>query len=347
MLIRVSSASFRKAIDSLVSGGSTNINFSIRGDGKLYLQSCTTVPVNKRIPILEIEDWNVGDNFTATCDQLLMLLSNEMLAKVELKVVGDMLEITQGSFRYSAERKHTETLDDGSFGKVSQATKLNGAQLASFINATRALDEVARVLGFPSTKINICDGMGYVDYSIAFLTAPVDLPDMAISSVAAKLLIKYLPSGSTYKCIHDAKRNLLRIIISEDEEIVVPTLTVDKFKVEIVQTLRSGLTHVSTVNISKQKELLNLICKVYKQVSIEFGVCEDGVKLFVNNSGISLNVGSQKLPIVTMRMSTTQLVAIAKLFGDAGEVVIKKGDDKLCLEHRSSNKSLILGGLTY
>lgn len=47
------------------------------------------------------------------------------------------------------------------------------------------------------------------------------------------------------------------------------------------------------------------------------------------------------------KISTPQLTAIQKVYNGAGDVVIRKGENKLCLYQKNSRRTLIVAGLVY
>lgn len=347
MLVRVSSAGFRSAVRKLIGNAKAEVNFSITRDNELLLQVGGSIVSDIKLPTIEVKEWPVEESVSATVDQALMLLSHRKADTVEINVLGERVEITQGTFKYSTERSYVEKLSDGAF-EYSGTTSVFGAEgFKSYVGSTKALDEIARVLAQPASNIVVKDKTAYIDYYTAIYKCGVDLPDMTLASTAARSVAGRLYTDANPRYYIDSQNDLMHIVISDNEEIAVPVNVPNMRVVENMACLDTMTKQIATVNIAKYKESIDLICRIYKKTQVKLNICKDDISFYVNNTDARFVVGCEELPICTIELSTAQLSAISKLFGEDTEVVVKKGDNKLCLEKSILRKSLMLAGLIY
>lgn len=347
MLVKLSSASFRSAVYRLIGNTKAEVNFSVVEDDKLQLQVAGSIVSDIKLETISVEGWPEGESVSATVDQALMLLSNKKVDPVDIRVLGDRVEITQGTFKYSTERSYVEKLDDGAFKYIEGKSPFMSEGFKDYVNSTKALDEIARTLSQPVSNIVIKDKVAYVDYYTAIYKCSVDLPDMTIASVAARSVAGRLSANSNPKYYIDEVADLMHISVTDNEEISIPVTVANMRVVENMAKLEAMLKPIAEVNLAKYKDQIDLICRIYKKMSVKLNICKNDISLYVDNTDARFVIGSDELPMCTIELSTAQLSAVSKLFGEDTGVVVKKGDNKLCLEKPTLRKSLMLAGLIY
>lgn len=343
MFVRIPGDIFKTTILSLIQGSQkTSVNFLLRGN-TLYLQTSGVLVDDKKINVTEYDSEDTCE-ITVNIDQTINLLNKEEM--VDISVRGEVMEIRQESFKFSATKLPEERIDSDVFGKKKDVT-LYTDELINYIHSTKALDEVSKILAVGMSPVHIHNGTAYLYYSNTVYVNKLNLPNCAISSELIRKLVPVLGRSDNAKYLYDEDAGLMYIDISTSE---VVTLTIQRLNHQMVQGIKNievNLRDVGRISMVKYKDYMETICKAYKKLLIELSVCEDGIRLFVDNGNTKFDIGSKKGSLVSIKISTAQLLAIVRLFGSSSDVVIQRGDNSLCFAQQNSRKKLIIAGMLY
>ena len=135
--------------------------------------------------------------------------------------------------------------------------------------------------------------------------------------------------------------------ISENEVVSTNIGLVDDKTVEDLRNMVNGVRNVTHINISKYIGNIQLITNTYPRSLLNLIVTENGLRFFMDNINSKLVFGDGGRELCGCKISTPQLSAIQKVYNDASDVVVRKGENKLCLCQKNSRRTLIVAGLVY
>lgn len=342
MFIRIPGAEFKVSLLELIQGNQkTSINFCLIGN-VLHLQTSGTLIDEKQLVLKEYDSQDTTE-ITVNIEQTINLINPK--EAVIINVRGDIMEIKQNSFEFVAtrtpEQRVESTLD------TTQSKPFDNFGLIRFISDSKSLDGVAKTLSLGLAPIIVFDNIAYLYYSNTVYSTRVKLPDCSIPSEVARKLSNVLMRSKSCSYVHDAENGVLTINISNSETVTIMTQKTNKQLVQGIKNVLVNLRDVATISLRNYKEYMNIICKAYKKLLLELTICEDGIQLHVDNVTTKFNIGSKGKSLVSIKISTEQLSAISRLFGEEIDVVVKKGDNCICLMQKNSEKKLVLAGMLY
>lgn len=339
MFIRVSGAQFRNVLERMLSTRTDNINFYKEGN-RLYMHTYGNIIYNVYIDILESDT----DEFevTAIIEKLVGLLSDE---PVTITKTEELLIITQSNFEYSATVGYETRIQSNAYTCECSEPFPKGV-VSSLVLDCKTLDGLARDLGMHYAPINIHNGQAYVLYSNTGLVEDVGLKDMCIGSdVLAKVLSIIGKREATYYV--DYQRSVMYVKCSESEVIVVNITDVNKRTVETALNYVNAVMEVTDVDMTKYNDVFTLISQLYTKTLLDLSVCDKELAVYIGSATKQFRTGFNSLPLFTLKMSTSQLSALCKMFGKFNNVSVKRGDNKVCLEQKTLRKQLLISGLLY
>ena len=342
MFIRISGAELKTNLLELIQGNKrTSINFCLIGN-ILHLQTSGALIDEKKLVLREYDSKDTTE-ITVNIEQTINLLNEN--EPVIINVRGDIMEIKQNSFEFVATRTPEQRVEN--ILDTSTSSKFDNFGLIRFISDSKALDGVAKTLSLGLAPIVIHDNIAYLYYSNTVYSTKVKLPDCSIPSEVARKLSNVLARSKSCSYVHDAESGLLTISISNNETVTIMSQKANKQLVQGIKNVLVNLRDVATVSLRNYKEYMDIICKAYKKLLLELTICEDGIQLHVDNVSTKFVIGSKGKSLVSIKISTEQLSAISRLFGEEVGVVVKKGDNCICLMQKNSEKKLILAGMLY
>lgn len=341
MFVRVSGAKFTEVINNIVVTSKETVHFYMK-DGWLYIQGHSVVIYDVRIPVLEVEQDEVEFNCSAVVNKEIRLLNPQL--DVVLRVVGEVLSIEQDIFSYTAEQSYEGIVDTHAFEQIFD-TKYSSALLRACVYSCKALDGVARSLGVTYSTVNIKEGYAYLKYSNTALILPLDLPDGSLSNETLKKISAF--TDKVTNCVCSCVDGIIYFKISENEVVSTNIGLVDDKMVEDLRNMVNGVKNVTNTNISKYVGDIQLITNIYPRSLLNLTVTENGLRFFMDNINSKLVFGDGGRELCGCKISTPQLTAIQKVYNGAGDVVIRKGENKLCLYQKNSRRTLIVAGLVY
>lgn len=341
MRIKVSGKLFKNALLNSMYKTPETVSF-YQEDGKLYLQSNSALISNIKVPILEsdVDDLDISVIVGSTVQLL------NPREDVILEVRGDILQIIQSHFSYGTQRSYESRIPTKAFD-MDYSLPYSSDEIKAFNNATKALDEVARVLAGNKESITIRNKKAYIKYSNTGLIMDLDLPDMSITSDALRKVTTALDRSRDSKCCYDKESAVMYFKINADEAVAVPVAEPDNHAVEALEYCLKDTKAVATINFSLYAEYMDAICKAYRKTKVDMSVCQTGLRLFINQLPTSITVGSMSEALCSIQITTAQLQAIHRLFGDCTNVEVRRGENRLCLMQKNSNKVLVIAGLLF
>lgn len=342
MFVRVSGAEFTKVINNIVITSKETVHFYSK-DGWLYIQGHSVIIYDARIPVLEAEYGN-GMEFScsAVVNKEIKLLNPQL--DVVLRMVGDILNIEQNVFSYTTEQSYEGVVDSRAFEQEFDR-RYSGVLLRSCVYTCKALDSVARSLGVSYSAINIKNGVAYLAYSNTALITPLDLPDGTISNETLKKILVFTDKVTNSVCC--LVGDVIYFKVSDNEVVSTTIGVVDDKLVEDLNNMISSMVNVGDVSVSKYAKDMQLITKIYPKALLDLTVTETGLRVFMDNINSKLVFGDSGKDKCSCKMSTSQLVALQKIYNDDNNVAVKRGENKICLCQKNSKRILLIAGLVY
>ena len=341
MQVTVDGKAFKKAVLNSMYRNPATINFYKDGN-RLLLQTSGEIMSNILVPI----DSSDNDEFdiSAIVGNTVKLLNTKEEVRLELR--GEILQIIQSHFSYGTTQSFECRVPTKAFDIVYDVPyQVN--MIREFVTATKALDELARVLAVDKVPITIFNKKAYMKYSNAGLVMDLDLPNMSITAESLRKVVSALDRSKERNCHFDAESKVIYFKIADNESVAITVADEDRNTVEVLDTLIAETEFVANINISDYLESMYTICSSYKRIELEFSVCEDGIRMFINQTPTQVVVGSSDNALCTIKISTAQLLAISKLFGEYGLVEVRRSENKLCLRQKNLNKTFIMSGMIY
>lgn len=339
MFVRVRGASFKSVVDRLVGNSKASINISLK-QGKLRLQLTKGIVIDKYIDVIESDGKN--EPITVELDSTIKLIRDD--EPVNLTVIGDILQIQQEDFTMSTEKGPEVLIEEDLQGGTDEAV-LPISMLSTLMSEVSAIAEVSRETGEMQPDINVINGMAIMHISNAVVLDRINLENMWISSDSIKQLLRHCSGSVMYRIFKE--QELMEVKIGDRDTALVTIREENLSLLSNVETIVSSLSPVIVDDISRYVSVIDIICQVYKRVFVDIAVCKDGLRLQVNNISTNFKIGAEQNALFTIRVSSGQLHAISRLFGNSGRVQISKGDNKICLQDLSSKRQLILSGTIY
>lgn len=344
MLIKTSTADFKQNIIEALQGVSKIcINFCIK-DNMLILQTTAGTVVERVICVKSIEK-QLDKDITVIVDRTLELL-NEKEEITEIEISEEMLIIRQKSFMFSATSQpelRVEINDSAS----QEFVRFDSNEFKSIASESRMLDDLTKLLGVDTAPINIVNGRAFVVYSNTVYVRNCKFPNVKIPSEMARKTASILTGNTSIQYRFNQESGNLELKVGDKKRVVMSTLNPDYRIVEAVAEKEQSLKFINKINISKYKAILDTVCRVYKKLLVDVSICNSDLRIFTNNISTQLDLGSKEIPDITVRISTAQLAAITKLFGELSEVEVLKGENMICLRHPYAKRILMIAGMLF
>jgi hypothetical protein len=342
MLIRVQGASFKQVMETMLKAGKCHINFEVNNN-KLYMQRIGLVYIEETIDIIEVDD--VSESITIMIDPVIKVLSDA--ADVFIYVIGDLCRIVQGSFELSAARVNEDRVKTD-----VETIKMNGVyskgSLLANVSCAKSLDGVQRDNNEVLSDVTISGMKAYTTYSNAMLQTELKFPNMTIQGETIRELSRFISMEGDSAYYFDSEKELLYLTIGINTVAVVPVKSVNPQVAGTFDKILGNLKHCTNIRISDVVDTISVICANYKKQTVELTICNGGVRIYVDNLVTKFGAGSSAVGLFSMKVSTSQLSAIAKLFGaGSNEIEVLKGDNIICLKHGNYNERLMLAGMIY
>ena len=337
MLFRVSGASFKWAVTEVIGGSSKkSINFTFK-EKKLRLQANTIVVVEEFVDIIE-QDID-SESFTATLDNTINLINPEHV--LNIRINGDTMVLSQQAFEYAVTREYEEAIEYAC--QSTDISNVDKVQLTEVEKDVRSLELVTRTFGLDSVTVAVYEKVCYVDGKSIVYIAPLDLPNVSMTSRTLKAL-KNVLKGNATMCLD--KQTL---VFACDGKRVLST--VDIPDVQAINSLRSIPNSMKLLSkefdIGRYSSTIEILYKVYKNSLVNVSICRDGLSLFVDNGVAKIMAGNGQDKLCTIQLSMQQAFCMCKIMGEVDTVDVYGGVNKICLKQKNSKKTLMLAGITY
>lgn len=342
MFVRVPGDSFRSVMMFMLSAGKCTVNISVNKNRCLSIQRLGLVCIEREIPILEMD--NEIEDITVDIDSYVQFLNSKEV--VNISVTGDILQVKQVSFEFSAVRKPEDRMETN-LSEIKNKVAFSRYDLVHAVMESRNLDNVGKDNLEPLSDFVVNDGYAYTSYSNTRLCIALGLPNMAIQGETTRELIKFMKADSRGSYSYDEEAQLLYLTVTEDTYAVIPVKSVNlQSKIEFARVLDS-VKDVTDINIGKYKDALSVVCTNYKKHTVELTICKGDLRIYVDSINTKFSVGSADRGLFSIKISISQLSAIVKTFGNDASITVAKGDNILCLKQKSLGKQLIMSGIIY
>lgn len=344
MFIRISADKFKDAVlDMLNNSQNVTVNFKLSGN-VLYLQTMNGLIDERLIIVDSVEEYKDND-ITVNLDQTLNLINEREI--LTLKVQKELFELVQKNLTYTAIAIPENRIDNDSLSITETAMLFNKHEFQRVVQEAKALDEVARILASNTASIQVCEGKAYIYYSNTVFITKLNLSNCSIASGLARELVSILNRSKVCYYDKDEKEGVFKIKITDNEAVTLPIQHINYEMVYGVNKVLQDMKTVTNINMKLYNEYMQIICKAYKRLQVTLSVCENGLGLFIDNSKTQFSIGYSSTPLFTITISTAQLMAIQKLFGDCSNVQIERGDNCICLKEQNSEKTLLIAGMLF
>ena len=312
-------------------------------DGKeLYLQTFGLVISDIKIPIISSDTSNL--DISVTVDNTIKLLNaNE---DVVLEVYEDVMRIVQSHMTYDTTKSYESGMRTKAFDLNFDRT-FNLESIKNYVAASKALDEIAKILAVNKVSVSVSNGRAFMKYSNTAFVKNLDLPDCTIASEVLRKVVSTLERSKTNKYYYDEENNVIYFQISLNEVVAVPITKKNNQQVELITEIINNTRSIGTINFALYAEHMETIYKNYKKLMVELSICDSGLRMFIDQSPTQIVIGTNSNAKCTIQVSTAQLQAICRVFGEYTDVEVRKGENKICLVHQNSNSALVLAGLVY
>lgn len=341
MFARVQSDELKRVLGQLIFGRkSDNVSFKAI-DGALYVQTNTLFIHNMYLDTAELNTADGITTITVTVDNSINLIKDGEI--VTLEINADSLSMRCKSFSTYLKACFSEYYDCATkqFGEMK---KVSLDALSDIVESSKALDDIAKLLGAPLAPVYIIGGKYYIYYSNTAVVGTA--PDLVDCTLSAELLRKVQAPlkrsfGST-EVLYDSK-NLLKFNISGEEEVIVAYGNLNLKIVEGLVSLCAKSEEVMHVNFAPYVKDIQTIGRVYPKALVTLSFYSKGIGINLATSTTLLDIGEIGKPILSIKISTAQLLVLGKFYG--GEVTVKRGESGICLDNKRT--TTILSGMIF
>lgn len=344
MLTTVRGNKLKSAVEALLYNKSVNVNILITGGDKKVMVLQTDNGFIDDYIIEDIKSDGITDpeGISLEIDRTLLLLDGAL--DVTLDISSTYVEIQQLGFKCIYQTTSVPRVELSSNANLTYRP-FSVSTLANYSRQSKSLDLVAKSLAQLDIPTHFSNGESYLQYSTAIFKTSVEMPNCRLAGETITRLVRALSRAKSCAIAEDVENGLIFFKLDNGEKLIVPVMQADTENVYTVNQLLENVKWVTDLSVKQYAEAISLITQVNTATLVDVGVCPNGLRVSVSSAKTQYNVGSMEPAIFTIRISTMQLLAIAKIFGEDPKVSVGCGGNTICLQ--SVNKTLLLSGLVY
>lgn len=340
MFARVQCAVFKPKLMKLTDGSRCSVNFKL-SKGLLSMQANLNILVEKEIEVIESD--NDSTSFTADIGSVINLLNEK--DEVCLQANGDVLSIWQNNFKYDAVRVPEERVDYSGFLQKA-VLPFDARDFAKVAGSSRIMDAVAKELGGVKANINIVRGYAYIEYSNSVFVEPFEsLDNVMFTPESVRTLVKFL-GGSNLSYYKDDESGMM-VMRLDDMSAAVTAFSPDARSAAMCDKYIAEMSDITEIDFGRMKNVLECICRSYKQLTVEFIIREGGFGIYVDDITAKFATGYGGKRLCSIKLSLGQVSAMYRLFAGSSACTVAVGGNKICLKQKNSRKKLVLAGLVF
>lgn len=336
MFIKVSAAEFKSAVERVVTGKKSIVNFTVQED-VLLIQKVGSVIADLRVNLLEPATERVS--ITVELTGLVNLIKTNK--PIDILITKQLLNIKQDDLQVPYESKYEERVDIDDVQSHIQG-EFSISELNQLQFKLREFEKFAKVLKVGESMVRLDGEHALVSYNNVIYKQNLKFHPMIISPNQVRGILKSV-SGLSGKIKYnvDTNRNILYFDIGRNEKVYLlysPVTDVTAFSE--FDEIYSSMTVAANIT-TEIKEDLDILLKSINPTQLDVTIFERSMTVSIL-SDYSARIGRiDGNRVFTIRLSTVQLLVFLKTFD--GNILVKKGDSKVLWEQ--SNKVLMMSGL--
>lgn len=309
--------------------GNTKVMFNLKTDGRtVWVQVLNDYTVTTQISVTSVDGDFTETDISVWVSKFIHVMSKEEM--VQMTINDAVLFIEQSSFNCTLLREYESRRELPMLQDVGMQPAMS-RRLKYLAHTSVSCMCMSKELSISDPDPVFANGKFYLNYNQAAFVDTINHPQVCIPFPTFRDFVFKLDDKATYAYLQEYDTLYYK---SGTYEFWVPVTNynINNNVLTALDKRSSGATDITKISLSKYKDQLLIIAGAFpkQKLSCSFG---DGKFLVMANSNNSNVCAGDMLTevLASIAITTAQLIAIVKLFGDEQEVQVKKGVGCLCL----------------
>lgn len=341
MVIKFKGKSLTKLLDDFV--GNNKVLFNFKSDGhKLYVQVLDDYSICTDIDCESVDGDYTPIDISVWFTKFIHVLNSK--EDITFTINDSVLFIEQSTF-YCTLLKEYEGRKDFMDMSNEQFVDAHEGNLKRVIHCMTSCGCMAKELSIPDPDPVFSGGRIYADYLQSFYVDSIDYPEVCIPYSIAKSFVFKLGDNSGFKYLKSVNQLYFK---SGDYEFWIPTTNynIDGGKITAVNKKIAECQQIGTISFRQYKDKLVILSGAFPKQKMVFSANQSQWNIGVDSNNAHMVIGYQlDKVLLSINITSAQLLVITKLFGDDDEVEFLRGINCICL--KKGSKHLLIAGMIY